>query len=108
MSDTNFSQYRLELWADKEKAHPDNNQLRGDETFDGPVKLRKCTDVIYLVAFVGCNLGLIGVSYYIIDLGDPNRLSHGYDFRAEACGADGLSSLEYMYYPDPLDLDVSL
>lgn len=107
-SEVNFDKTRLEAWADKERAHPDNVQLRGDETFDGPVKNRKCTDVLFLLMFILANLGLIGVSYYIVDLGDPERLSHGYDFRAEVCGAGGLSDKEYMYYPDPTDLDFSL
>jgi len=107
-SEVNFDKTNLEAWADKEKAHPDNIQLRGDETFDGPVKNRKCTDVFFLIIFVIANLGLAGVSYYIVDLGDFERLSHGYDFRAEVCGTGGLSDKKYMYYPDPTDLDFSL
>jgi hypothetical protein len=34
-------------------------------------------------------------------MGDPNRLIHGYDFRAELCGVDAFDDAKYTYFVNP-------
>jgi hypothetical protein len=34
-------------------------------------------------------------------MGDPNRLIHGYDFRAELCGVDAFDNSKYTYFVNP-------
>lgn len=97
MKEQNAKKGVLDYWEEYDNYHPDNAQLRGDATFTGPVKKRKCTDITYLILFMFANLGLVYVCYYIIPKGDLKRLSHGFDFRAEICGMDGLSERPYMY-----------
>ena len=40
--------------------------------------------------------------------GDSNRLSHGFDFRAELCGVTGLSARPFMYWPSSTGSVISL
>jgi hypothetical protein len=74
----------------------------------GISKNRVCTDIFCLSVFIVLNAGLLGLSYYISLTGDINRLGHGSDFRGDVCGVEGLKSREFTYYPDPLDLLISL
>ena len=39
-------------------------QLRGDEDFSGPVKVRSCTDLPCLLCFLVLTLGLIAAAVY--------------------------------------------
>lgn len=98
----------IEIWEDYDENHPANSYLRGDETFTGPVKKRKCTDVAFLIIFILINLGLVYLSYTVVNEGAPIRLSRGYDFRGAVCGQGDLSKIPYMYWPDPLETDFSL
>jgi len=105
---TNQKKHLIDLWEEYDENHPSNSYLRGDAEFTGPVSKRKCTDVLFLIIFIILNLGLSYVSYYVINEGAPERLSRGYDFRAEVCGQGDLIDLPYMYWPDPYVLDFSL
>lgn len=98
----------IDIWEDYDENHPANAYLRGDETFTGPVKKRRCTDIGFLIIFIVINLGLVYLSFVVINEGAPERLSRGYDFRGEVCGQGGLKNLPYMYWPDPYTLDFSL
>mmetsp|Transcript_8784 Transcript_8784/g.1233 ORF Transcript_8784/g.1233 Transcript_8784/m.1233 type:complete len:116 (+) Transcript_8784:177-524(+) len=54
---------------------------------------------------------MIAFTYYCVLYGDPNRLIHGYDFRAELCGMNDLDDFGYVYFPRPndsLDLRICL
>lgn len=87
-----------------------NTHLRGDDTFNGPVSNRKCTDIPFLIAFAIGNIILFGLSIYgnlylVFIIGDPARLSLGFDFRADVCGISDLSDRRFMYYPDPKNLE---
>lgn len=109
MADLKNDKKRLvDYWDEYDENHPSNSYLRGDAEFAGPVRKRKCTDVGFLLVFIVLNLGLVYMSYYVINKGAPVRLSRGYDFRAAVCGQGDLSSIPYMYWPDPYTLDFSL
>jgi hypothetical protein len=83
-------------------------KLHGDETFDGPLPDRRCTDVLFLILFLVANAAFIGATSHVVLQGDTDRLTKGYDFRAEICGIDDLEDLRFMYYPDVNNLDFSL
>jgi hypothetical protein len=42
----------IDRWAEKENTHVQNVRLNGDENFEGPVKARSCTDIVFLVIFM--------------------------------------------------------
>ena len=104
--------------SDSARTTPSNNldidyedaigHLHGDSEFSGPITKRRCTDVSFLIIFIICNLGLIGISTYIIIKGDPSRLSKGFDIRANTCGLDQLSEKRFMFFPNSSDTDWSL
>lgn len=52
---------------------------------------------IFKVLTVFCIL----LSIYCLNWGDPERLTRGWDFRAELCGIDDLEVKPYVYFPDP-------
>jgi Plasma-membrane choline transporter len=106
--DPNEKKKLIDLWDDYDENHPANGYLRGDADFNGPVRKRKCTDLLFLILFVGLNIGMGYVSYTVINDGTPIRLSRGYDFRAAVCGQGGLKNIPYMYWPDPNVIDFAL
>jgi hypothetical protein len=93
----------LELDYEDEIGH-----LHGDSEFSGPVSKRRCTDVSFLIIFIIANLGLIGISAYIIMKGDPSRLSKGFDIRGNVCGIDELKDKRFMFFPNSSNTDWSL
>ena len=107
-SDQNEKKRLIDIWDEFDEHHPANSYLRGDAEFAGPVRKRKCTDILFLLLFLLLNCGLVYLGYTVINEGSPIRLSRGYDFRAAVCGQGGLSAIPYMYWPDPLTLDFSL
>lgn len=64
--------------------------------------------MLYLIIFIVANAAFIGTAVFVVFEGDPNRLTKGYDFRAEICGVDGLKDWRFMYWPDVNNLDMSL
>ena len=98
----------IDIWEDFDLNHPANSYLRGDAEFAGPVRKRKCTDLSFLIIFILINIGLVYLSYSVINDGAPVRLSRGYDFRGAVCGQGGLIHLPYMYWPNPSVIDFSL
>jgi hypothetical protein len=46
--------------------HADNLKIHGDETFDGPLPDRRCTDVIYLIIFIVANAAFIGAAAHVM------------------------------------------
>jgi solute carrier family 44 (choline transporter-like protein), member 2/4/5 len=56
---------------------------------NGPLKKRRCTDVLFLMLFIA-GIGLYGYTgYYGIDGGDAERLVAGRDWQGNFCGMSG-------------------
>eukprot|EP00359_Climacostomum_virens_P001207 CAMPEP_0204897978 /NCGR_PEP_ID=MMETSP1397-20131031/1027_1 /ASSEMBLY_ACC=CAM_ASM_000891 /TAXON_ID=49980 /ORGANISM="Climacostomum Climacostomum virens, Strain Stock W-24" /LENGTH=761 /DNA_ID=CAMNT_0052065765 /DNA_START=176 /DNA_END=2457 /DNA_ORIENTATION=+ len=93
----------IDRWAEQEKTHRLNERLKGDENFEGPTKARSCTDLVFLAIFLLATATCATVSVYYFIMGDPNRLIHGYDFRAELCGVDSFDDAKYTYFVNPAE-----
>jgi len=78
-----------------------NAPLGADPNFNGPVGARQCTDCCWVVLFLVANAALAAFAVYCYWMGDPQRLIHGWDFRAELCGEGGLSGKPYAYFLAP-------
>ena len=78
-----------------------NAPLGADPNFSGPVGVRKCTDCCWILLFLVANAALAAFAVYCYWIGDPHRLIHGWDFRAELCGEGGLSDKPYAYFLAP-------
>ena len=94
---------KLKEWEAEQNQSKLNVPLPANADFNGPVGLRRCTDVPCLLLFLVANVALAGIASYVFTFGDPNRLVTGWDFRGELCGVMGLSSRKYTYFPAPLD-----
>lgn len=93
---------------DQREQNPHNCSLKPPDKFSGPVLQRKCNDSYILLVFCALNAVFILVCILGYVEGDTNRLSYGFDFRAEVCGTDDLSDRKFTYYPDRNDLNWSL
>ena len=100
---------KLKEWETEQVSSKFNVPLPSNADFNGPVVLRRCTDVPCLLLFLLANLALAGIAGYVYTFGDPNRLVSGWDFRGELCGIGGLSGKKYTYFPVPMDtMDLAL
>lgn len=66
-------------------------------------EINSCTsrDIFCCLIFTALTSFSILLSIYFLTLGDPERLTRGWDFRGEICGLGDLSSQPYTYFPDP-------
>lgn len=66
-------------------------------------EVNSCTsrDIYCCLIFTGLTSFSILLSIYFLTLGDPERLTRGWDFRGEICGLGDLSAQPYTYFPDP-------
>ncbi|CAE8642673.1 unnamed protein product, partial [Polarella glacialis] len=64
----------------------------GDLT-DGPVKSRKCTDLVCVLLFLAHAAFFWYLAAVSISAGDPRQLYTPRDFRGDYCGLSGISSL---------------
>jgi hypothetical protein len=58
----------------------------------GPIKLRNCTDIIFLIIFLLHLLALLGLGIAALSTGDASKLTSGQDFYGDFCGAKKSSS----------------
>jgi hypothetical protein len=67
------------------------------------LEINSCTsrDIYCCLIFTALTSFSILLSIYFLTLGDPERLTRGWDFRGEICGLGDLSSQPYTYFPDP-------
>ena len=67
----------------------------------GPLKDRRCTDILCLLIFF-CTLGFAGyVFVYALEEGDPQRVMAPYDSDGKFCGIDdGYEDYPYLFYTD--------
>ena len=79
----------------------DNMPLASDPNFNGPLTERYCTDWCWLFVFLVANAALAAFAVYSYWVGAPERLIHGWDFRAELCGQGGLTNKPYAYFLAP-------
>eukprot|EP00742_Colponemidia_sp_Colp-10_P000683 GILJ01000743.1.p1 GENE.GILJ01000743.1~~GILJ01000743.1.p1 ORF type:complete len:610 (-),score=97.51 GILJ01000743.1:91-1884(-) len=70
----------------------------------GPIERRSCTDVLFLLLFIGFWVGMWAVSINAYTKGDPTRLTHLYDSNGTACGTSYQSEYPYLYLPSTLDV----
>lgn len=72
-----------------------------DPSFNGPIKNRKCTDVICCIVFLLYVAGMLvvgGISYY---MGDPNQLLNPTDSQGNVCGKTAkVKDKPYLLYFD--------
>ncbi|KAK7588275.1 hypothetical protein V9T40_005520 [Parthenolecanium corni] len=81
--------------------------LNADE-FDGPIKSRTCTDVQYLVLFVGFIFVWAGLVAYAVSHGDLKRILEGYDDCGYICGMDNPAFNNSMIPRDCSQRDLTL
>lgn len=94
---------KLKEWASEQEHSKFNTPLPINADFNGPIALRRCTDVPCLLLFLLANAALAGIAGYVFTFGDPNRLVTGWDFRGELCGIGSLAGRKYSYFPTPLE-----
>jgi hypothetical protein len=58
-------------------------------------------DIYCFFILLAVTIFSILVSIYCFTWGDIERLTRGWDFRAELCGVDELDDKAYVYFPDP-------
>ena len=63
-------------------------------------KNRKCTDVIFLLAYFAFMIGMVVVGILGFSNGDPAALLFGTDYEGEMCSAD----YPARYFPNPYEL----
>mmetsp|Transcript_25196 Transcript_25196/g.47612 ORF Transcript_25196/g.47612 Transcript_25196/m.47612 type:complete len:723 (+) Transcript_25196:109-2277(+) len=70
---------------------------------------RKCTDVLFLLVFVGFWIGMFVIGGVGFSRGNVNRLLYGIDYHARLCGEDhsisgaDFSSRKQLHYYNPVD-----
>jgi choline transporter-like protein 2/4/5 len=70
--------------------------------FAGPKHVqRHCTDVVCFMLFVIVWIAAIVVGFFGYSTGDPDRITHGYDFQGNACGVGSNSQFPFVYFPVP-------
>lgn len=72
---------------------------------DGPVKDRRCTDVICGFIFVVFVAAMIAIGVFGFVNGDPNLVLYPYDSSGNQCGRDGTVTADYpyLYWVNPTD-----
>jgi hypothetical protein len=72
------------------------------DAFAGPRHVqRRCTDVFCFLLFLVVWIAAIVVGFYGFSKGDPDRVTHGYDFQGNACGVGSNSLYPFVYFPIP-------
>lgn len=61
----------------------------------------RCTDVVCFVLFVAVWVAAIAVGFFGYFKGDPDRITHGYDFQGNACGVGSNALFPFVYFPIP-------
>eukprot|EP00054_Salpingoeca_dolichothecata_P015385 m.88649 g.88649 ORF g.88649 m.88649 type:complete len:654 (+) comp21466_c0_seq2:211-2172(+) len=81
-----------------------------EQPFKGPLKKRKCRDVIWLLLYTGFWVGMFVIAGFSIKYGEPSRLVRGTDSFGNLCGRDNtkaindsnsgldLSDRKYLFY----------
>jgi flagellar biosynthesis protein FliP len=74
---------------------------------DGPLKKRRCTDLLCLAVFLAFLCAVVGVSIVGFMNGDPELLIYPHDSSGNQCGRPNRAThnYDYLYYPDPEDDD---
>eukprot|EP00441_Pelagodinium_beii_P046861 CAMPEP_0197622848 /NCGR_PEP_ID=MMETSP1338-20131121/2970_1 /TAXON_ID=43686 ORGANISM="Pelagodinium beii, Strain RCC1491" /NCGR_SAMPLE_ID=MMETSP1338 /ASSEMBLY_ACC=CAM_ASM_000754 /LENGTH=697 /DNA_ID=CAMNT_0043192611 /DNA_START=57 /DNA_END=2150 /DNA_ORIENTATION=- len=71
------------------KGQDEIRHLDPNNAYDGSAMAqRKCTDLPCLVLFLTYLGGMIYVTNYAIQHGNPRALTHGYNYKGELCGVD--------------------
>lgn len=70
---------------------------------DGPVQRRRCTDLLWLLVFLGFLTAFIIVSTVGFSKGDPQLLIYPYDSSGNQCGRPDkvTQAYAYLYYTEP-------
>jgi len=75
-------------------------RIKAPSDFDGPVKNRKCTDILFFFAIVTVWVCMTGIGIDAIQNGNILILTNGIDYKGRICGYDSevadLSSVYYM------------
>lgn len=91
-----------------------------DSTNGESIKVRGCTDVLFLCVFILFLLVMIFIAGFAFVYGNPLRLIHGYDSFGNTCGSStneyigtdlsglDLSEKKYLFYLDVRNLRISL
>ena len=70
--------------------------------FAGPRHVqRRCTDAFCFILFLVVWIAAIVVGFYGYSKGDPDRVTHGYDFQGLACGVGSNAPNPFVYFPIP-------
>jgi hypothetical protein len=94
----------------------DDDPIRFDEGFDGPIGKRVCTDVLFLLLLVivwtsMLAIGLAAVGLYdtpYVKRGDPYRLLKGTDYQGHLCGkGEPVTNFPNLWLPNRLGIIAS-
>jgi len=72
-------------------------RLLPPELFDGPIRKRKCTDVLGFVLLVGCWICAGIIAHQAKKNGDINIILHPFDYDARPCGVGIMKNHPYLY-----------
>jgi len=77
--------------------------LKLEELRDGPLKDRKCTDVLFLLVFLVFFTSMVVVGFLGFSKGDPDLLIYPYDSAGFQCGRPSTptNDFNYLYYVNP-------
>ncbi|CAM9134848.1 unnamed protein product [Choristocarpus tenellus] len=76
-----------------------DSKLTAPADFDGPVKNRKCTDIIFMVLIVCLWVAMTWIGADSISEGDVDKLLAPIDYNGNLCGyTDGFENTEQLYY----------
>ncbi len=59
-------------------------------------KNRRCTDLLFLIVYILFCLLMIAIGIIGFVMGDPARLTYGYDFNGNVCGQGTQSNNSYL------------
>eukprot|EP00930_Biecheleria_cincta_P045470 TRINITY_DN31333_c0_g1_i1.p1 TRINITY_DN31333_c0_g1~~TRINITY_DN31333_c0_g1_i1.p1 ORF type:complete len:700 (-),score=71.44 TRINITY_DN31333_c0_g1_i1:291-2390(-) len=67
----------------------DDRHTDENHPYDGSgMAQRKCTDLPCLVIFFAYLAGMVAITKWAIENGNPRRLTHGFNYQGELCGVD--------------------
>lgn len=70
-------------------ANFDDRHVDENHPYDGSgMAQRKCTDLPCLIILLAYLSGMVVVTKYAMDNGNPRRLTHGFNYKGELCGVD--------------------
>jgi len=77
---------------------PDHSKLS-----NGPVESRSCTDCLCLLIFAAFIAGMVAITIYGLNKGNPELVGRGYDSDGKICGHDeGYEDFPLLYWPVPI------